>query len=808
MGCCESKDTLYAYYNPSSALIKYNNPTGGHHCKNEFSFVTQEDSSKFAPNDECYIVHSGWLQEWLDFAMEKKIDPPKGISNRLLLDERGVGLKSNMKAKYDFRPINRLVWEFLFRLYGGGPVIVFRVPEGLPVDAYSKGSWIKKVNIKSNCVIIFPGPNPKPNDSSMTGNPILSSDRDRIASLNVEMTANHLLHDLGKQKMQQAKELDKEINQENADAIGALMAKDLGKKKMAEAKQKEAEANQASAESAAHLFAGNIADQKAREAKEAKTAASVAQTDQTAAIFTNMGAKLRFKEALKVGNMSVAEDAAAVMLQGAWRSRKARRRMQEMKRKREQFIKESAARKLQSRYRSRLARQRVEQLKAERQRLREEGAAIMLQSNWRCRKSREKVQRLKEQKQRLLEEGAALMLQSAWRIKQARAKVAVLRNEKNEQRKAAEMSAALLLTKLLRGAAARSQYRRLLMQQKQIITIHLKSAMGINIADVNSSDPYVYIATQTGLPAVATDDSSLGAAARSPQSKQSVMKRRRSSIKDLSLKDTKTISLYRSKTIPNSLNPTWEEQCLVTEVGFDDAIVFTLMDKDTFNKDDFLGQTIICASKYLELYSGKAVKLNLLPIESYRCPVFDAKGSLLTSSSTDTKGQGNFFLSLKLADPTHSMSGWVQKLAGSVLGGFGSQTFKSRYMVLTKEAVKYYDDSHSLDHPRAVIRCDKVETLAYNPDKTGIMVLQIKGDGEDWFLKWVSNETTDKIAMWIRRIQVNCPQARLNNLDGNLMERLETSLGSRGAVQRMKSSTIAPQPSSTVKRRASNLFKG
>jgi hypothetical protein len=66
---------------------------------------------------------------------------------------------------------------------------------------------------------------------------------------------------------------------------------------------------------------------------------------------------------------------------------------------------------LQGSWRSKKARRKVEALKAERQRLREEACAIKLQSAWRIRKARAKVERLKAEKQRLLEEGAALMFQ-------------------------------------------------------------------------------------------------------------------------------------------------------------------------------------------------------------------------------------------------------------------------------------------------------------------------------------------------------------------------------------------------------------
>lgn len=43
-------------------------------------------------------------------------------------------------------------------------------------------------------------------------------------------------------------------------------------------------------------------------------------------MFKGMGAKMRFRSAVANGNQEVADEAAAEMLQGAWRAKCARRR--------------------------------------------------------------------------------------------------------------------------------------------------------------------------------------------------------------------------------------------------------------------------------------------------------------------------------------------------------------------------------------------------------------------------------------------------------------------------------------------------
>ena len=71
-------------------------------------------------------------------------------------------------------------------------------------------------------------------------------------------------------------------------------------------------------------------------------------------------------------------------------------------------------------------------MKAEKQRLLEEGTAMMLQGAWRCKKAKRKAAAMKEKKQRLMEEAAAGMLQAAWRCKKARGELLGRRAKKSQ----------------------------------------------------------------------------------------------------------------------------------------------------------------------------------------------------------------------------------------------------------------------------------------------------------------------------------------------------------------------------------------
>ena len=94
---------------------------------------------------------------------------------------------------------------------------------------------------------------------------------------------------------------------------------------------------------------------------------------------SKMGAKTRFKEAMKNGYMDVALEAAACILQHTWRGKLAHRKMLLQKAQRQRLREEGYARKLQCAYRARLARRKALVLKAEKERLREAGYARKLQ---------------------------------------------------------------------------------------------------------------------------------------------------------------------------------------------------------------------------------------------------------------------------------------------------------------------------------------------------------------------------------------------------------------------------------------------
>jgi hypothetical protein len=165
-----------------------------------------------------------------------------------------------------------------------------------------------------------------------------------------------------------------------------------------------------------------------------------------------------------------------------------------------------------------------------------------------------------------------------------------------------------------------------------------------------------------------------------------------------------------------------------------------------------------------QLYSGKEVVLKKLPIGAQRVPLRDAKGKLLfLQNSENNPGKGFIDLKIRMINPTNSYHGWIQKQASHKLGIGLSSGFKPRFFVLADGKFSYYDDEHSLDHPRGVIDCKLVSMFTYEQGKNGEPMLRVKAGDDDWQLHWMEDEKSEVICNWLRKLQYCCKNAPLNN---------------------------------------------
>jgi hypothetical protein len=125
---------------------------------------------------------------------------------------------------------------------------------------------------------------------------------------------------------------------------------------------------------------------------------------------------------------------------------------------------------------------------------------------------------------------------------------------------------AIKMEKIVRGLLARRRMVRLVREfHPHNLIVALRHARDLNIADVNTSDPYVVVSAHrlAGAP--------MGGAKSTRRPGE-------------------LFSYGKSKVIANTLNPTWNEEVIVTSFDWCSQLALTLMDSDMVGAHDFLGQ--------------------------------------------------------------------------------------------------------------------------------------------------------------------------------------------------------------------------
>jgi hypothetical protein len=80
-----------------------------------------------------HLISSEWVNEWLKFTQRNtkmQYKPPGPIINDYLESELVINENyDKVKKNSDYFLLTKEVWDFLFNIYGGGPVITLNNPE-------------------------------------------------------------------------------------------------------------------------------------------------------------------------------------------------------------------------------------------------------------------------------------------------------------------------------------------------------------------------------------------------------------------------------------------------------------------------------------------------------------------------------------------------------------------------------------------------------------------------------------------------------------------------------------------------------
>lgn len=147
MGAFNSIDGI-GYYNPEGKLVKHE--PCEHSRIQEYKFVSRNDKTTFEPGDECYLIHTEWISIWIDWV--KRIKPlPGPITNQIVVE---ASQTRAVKPKRDFKVLSKIVWEFLFSRYGGGPVLLLEVPGRFRIDQYQDNSWVRFLRFDHDIILV------------------------------------------------------------------------------------------------------------------------------------------------------------------------------------------------------------------------------------------------------------------------------------------------------------------------------------------------------------------------------------------------------------------------------------------------------------------------------------------------------------------------------------------------------------------------------------------------------------------------------------------------------------------------------
>ncbi len=265
-----------------------------------------------------------------------------------------------------------------------------------------------------------------------------------------------------------------------------------------------------------------------------------------------LGAKSRFRSAREMGQMDIALDAAATMVQGAWKGKIAKRKVQARKEEKERLRKSAAARKIQTRYRCKMARRRVEAIKAEKLENKRQLAALKFQCAFRRRQARKilgvkRENRAAEEKRRREEEADRLRMMV--------------------ERAQREQKASIRLQKVARGFIARRRCHRLRQEQwPAVIQVTVYSVEGLTVSGLPAHELGVVVSGLTiagPLPGSVVDEVEL-------------------------LKSATSTSHDRSQ------NASSREAALAVAASKLDIIAVTLVDRLNGSKDTCVGQVKRC----------------------------------------------------------------------------------------------------------------------------------------------------------------------------------------------------------------------
>jgi hypothetical protein len=161
-----------------------------------------------------------------------------------------------------------------------------------------------------------------------------------------------------------------------------------------------------------------------------------------------------------------------------------------------------------------------------------------------------------------------------------------------------------------------------------------------------------------------------------------------------------------------------------------------------------------------QLARGVNVALSI-DVNSYKYPIKTIEGNSYTVSKANTAGQGKLKIQMSLPPFTYSMSGWMERLSREVLGSI----WKRRYFVLCDKKLMYFDKVDEMQSVKKTLDCKDVTSISshnFKGDPCFCIHIgpesnhQSNHQNDRWTVRFVSDDSPQRIAMWMRKITRSC----------------------------------------------------
>jgi len=150
-------DAGLSYFNPNGSIVSF-----PHLYKSkvtafaEWMFVNHHANFLVRKDTEYHLISAGWYAEWKEYANRHTTLQPGPILNNKLVDANTGRLKEKCTLLRDYVIISKDAWEYLFSLYGGGPIIFFTIDSAADVSGWTLDGLDGEVDIPNEVTVVQP----------------------------------------------------------------------------------------------------------------------------------------------------------------------------------------------------------------------------------------------------------------------------------------------------------------------------------------------------------------------------------------------------------------------------------------------------------------------------------------------------------------------------------------------------------------------------------------------------------------------------------------------------------------------------